>query len=67
MPPADLTTLLERLVADEIDFILVGGLAAVAQGAPMTTHDLDIVHRRTSENVDRLAALLKALRTRRTG
>jgi hypothetical protein len=33
-------------------------LAAVAQGAPVTTHDLDIVHRRTPENVARLVDLL---------
>ncbi|HEY0713590.1 MAG TPA: hypothetical protein VGF45_13005 [Polyangia bacterium] len=29
---AGLTTLLERLSATDIEFILVGGLAAVAQG-----------------------------------
>jgi hypothetical protein len=54
----DLTTLLERLVATDIEFVLVGGLAAVVQGAPITTFDVDIVHRRTEENVDRLIAFL---------
>jgi hypothetical protein len=42
---ADLTTLLERLLAADIEFVLVGGLAAVVQGAPVTTFDIDIVHR----------------------
>jgi hypothetical protein len=36
----------------------VGLLAAVAQGAPVTTHDVDIVHRRTPENVSRLVDVL---------
>lgn len=55
---ADLSTLLERLLATDVEFVLVGGLAAVVQGAPITTFDVDIVHRRTTENVDRLLAFL---------
>ena len=58
MTGADLTTLLERLASSGVDFVLVGGLAAVAQGAPITTFDADIVPRRTSVNVDRLLAFL---------
>jgi hypothetical protein len=56
--PADLTTLLGRLATSGVEFVLVGGLAAVAQGAPISTFDVDIVHRRTPENVDRLMAFL---------
>jgi hypothetical protein len=37
-----------------IAFIVVGGAAAVLQGVPITTMDLDIVHRRTPENVLRI-------------
>ena len=59
--PADLTTLLERLAASGVEFVLVGGLAAVAQGAPITTFDVDIVHRRTEENVDRLILFLDTI------
>jgi hypothetical protein len=65
--PADLTTLLERLMAAEVEFILVGGLAAVVQGAPLTTFDVDIVHRRTGENVDRLVAFLTSIGARYRG
>ena len=36
-PPADLTTLLSKLATSGAEFVLVGGLAAVAQGAPLTT------------------------------
>lgn len=62
--PAELTTLLERLIAADVEFILVGGLAAVVQGAPITTFDVDVVHRRTEENVDRLIACLTSLGAR---
>ena len=55
-PPAALTTLLAKLAATGVDFVRVGGLAAVAQGAPLTTHDIDIVHRRAPDNVDALLA-----------
>lgn len=66
-PPGDLTTLLSRLAASEVDFVLVGGLAAVAQGAPITTHDIDIVPRRTPENVERLLAVLASVNARYRG
>ena len=45
----------------EIEFIVVGGAAAVLQGAPITTQDLDIVHQRTPDNIARLVALLDDL------
>jgi hypothetical protein len=57
----DLTRLLRELLVGEVDFILVGGLAAVAQGAPVTTFDVDIVHRRDDPNVDRLLDVLGRL------
>ncbi len=58
---ASLTDLLRALSHAGVDFILVGGLAAVAQGAPVTTFDVDIVHRRTDSNVDRLLSALDSL------
>ncbi len=39
---AGLSALLEGLINAGIEFILVGGLAAVVQGAPITTIDVDI-------------------------
>jgi hypothetical protein len=47
-----------------VEFIVVGGAAAVLHGAPITTQDLDIVHRRTPENVQRLLSALQALDAR---
>ena len=55
---ADLAALLAKLSDANVEFIVVGGAAAVLQGAPITTNDLDIVHRRTPENVARLLELL---------
>ncbi len=62
-----LETVLGHLVASGVDMILVGGLAAVAQGAHITTHDVDIVHRRTEENVHRLVEALLAIDARYRG
>lgn len=58
---ADLSAILEGLAKAEIKFILVGGLAAVVQGAPVTTMDVDIVHNRSSENISKLFQFLKSI------
>src|SRR6187551_1128450 len=57
----DLPALLAKLCDAGVEFIIVGGAACVIQGAPITTNDLDIVHRRTPENVERLLELLLQL------
>lgn len=57
----DLSLILEGLLEAGIKFILVGGLAAVVQGAPVTTMDVDIVHNRSSENLFKLIAFLKSI------
>jgi hypothetical protein len=41
-----------------VEFVVVGGSGALMLGAPIVTFDLDIVHRKTPENVDRLLAWL---------
>jgi len=56
---ANLSDLLEGLSEAGIEFIVVGGLAAVIQGAPLTTTDLDIVHRQTKDNIDKILKFLK--------
>jgi hypothetical protein len=60
----DLSALIEGLSEAGIEYIIVGGLAAVAQGAPVTTFDLDIVHRQTGENIRKLLTLLKSIGAR---
>ena len=58
---ADLPALLAKLCDAGVEFIIVGGAAAVIHGAPITTNDLDIVHQRTPENVARLLDVLLGL------
>lgn len=50
--------ILFRLADEGVDFIGVGMVSAILQGVPLTTLDLDIVHRRTPENVGRLLRVL---------
>lgn len=56
-----LAELLGVLVRHGMEFVVVGGVAAVLNGAPINTLDLDILHRRTPENVGRLLAALTEL------
>ena len=60
-PASDLSALLKGLNEAGVEFIVVGGLAAVIQGVPVTTFDLDIVHRRTDKNISKMMKFLKAV------
>jgi predicted nucleotidyltransferase len=50
--------LLEVLVDGGVEFVVIGGVAATAHGAARTTLDLDVVYRRTADNLERLVAAL---------
>jgi len=63
-PKPDFLAILQTLAEYEVDFIVVGGVGAVLQGAPISTFDLDLVHSRTADNIDRLLAALEALEAR---
>lgn len=56
-----LSGLLEGLGEAGIEFILVGGLASVIQGAPIATLDVDIVLRLTDDNIGKLLVFLKSV------
>lgn len=53
--------ILRLLTANEVEFIVVGMTAGILQGAPVTTLDLDVVHRRSPDNVARLLRVLASL------
>ena len=53
--------ILELLNKHEVEFIVVGGVAAVIQGAPITTFDLDALVRVSEENAERLTRALGEL------
>lgn len=63
----DLSNLLQTLADAKVDFILVGGLAAVIHGAPTATFDVDIVPERSEENIDHLVRVLAQLHARYRG
>jgi hypothetical protein len=58
----DFGGLLRALIEEDVAFILVGGVAAVAHGSSRATVDLDLVYQRTPENIARLVAATKDLR-----
>lgn len=58
---AQLQQILRALAEHQVAFIVVGGVAAVLQGAPITTQDLDIVYSLVPPNPDRLLVALQSL------
>jgi hypothetical protein len=54
----DFARLLQALTGGGVEFIIIGGFAATAHGSAHVTVDLDIVYRRTPENIERLAGAL---------
>lgn len=54
MPTANFRAVLQAVSDHGIGCILVGGLAAVLNGAPVHTFDVDLVYSLDPENVDRL-------------
>jgi hypothetical protein len=59
--PLDPDCLFRTLDAHEVEYVLVGGLAAVLHGSTAMTNDADIVPARDERNVERLSAALRAL------
>lgn len=57
----DFPRLIGALCDARVEFILVGGAAAVAHGSARLTQDLDVVYRRSAENIARLVAAVKPL------
>lgn len=54
--------ILRTLVAHDVRFVLIGGLAGHVHGSTSFTRDTDICYERTPENMERLAAALRELR-----
>lgn len=64
MPEFDAIAILRVLVAHEVDFVVIGGWAAVAHGSPLPTRDVDVVPLAEPDNLTRLSAALRALDAR---
>jgi hypothetical protein len=50
----DLELLLNRLIQGDVEFVIVGGFAAVAHGVSLPTQDIDVCCRFTPENLLKL-------------
>ena len=56
--------LLEVLLDGEVEFVVIGGVAAIAHGGTTATRDLDVVAAMTPENLDRLIHTLSPFNPR---
>lgn len=62
--PLDPETLFKVLDRHNVEYVLIGGLAANMLGSPVVTNDADITPRHEPENLERLAAALRDLDAR---
>lgn len=67
MSELDPEVLLRTLVEHEVEFCVIGAVAAWLQGNPSVTLDLDVMPRREIDNAGRLAAALETLGARPRG
>jgi predicted nucleotidyltransferase len=56
--------ILRVLTQHDVRFVVIGAIAAIAQGYPLTTQDIDITPARDADNLERLAAALRDLDAR---
>jgi hypothetical protein len=52
----DLAQVIPPLVRAKVDFILIGGMAAILHGSARVTFDVDVVYLRTHDNIERFSA-----------
>lgn len=51
--------ILPLLLHEQVDFILIGGGAAIAHGSGRATYDVDVVYARDAENIKKLVRALQ--------
>lgn len=59
--PANLINLLQRLSENQVDFVIVGGFAAVFHGSTLVTQDIDVCCDFSAPNLMRLWKAIKDL------
>jgi hypothetical protein len=59
--------LLTALGKANVEFVVIGGMAAVAQGSAYVTADLDICYQREADNCQRLSQALQSFKPRLRG
>jgi predicted nucleotidyltransferase len=66
-PELRLESLLRKLTAHGVDFVVVGGIAVIAHGSARVTRDLDICYATDQANLDALGAAMVELGARLRG
>ena len=56
--PPDLRELLEPMVRHGVNFVVIGGIAGIANGSSLVSYDLDLAYSRRPENIARLVRAL---------
>lgn len=64
---SSLEKICELLIAESVEFLVVGGQAESLFGSPRVTYDVDVCYRRTPDNLDRLTRVLKTLKPQLRG
>jgi hypothetical protein len=62
LPEIDVPGILEALTARGVDFVVIGGIAAVLHGSAMVTNDVDVCFATDSSNLNALGAALTDLK-----
>ncbi|MBI4867578.1 MAG: hypothetical protein HY816_11555 [Candidatus Wallbacteria bacterium] len=63
----DFGRILRALAAESVEYVLIGGLAMVAQGSAHVTMDVDVCYDRKPENLERVCLALATLHPRLRG
>jgi hypothetical protein len=61
MIAANFEAILERLAKNEVDFIVIGGLAAALHGSAYVTKDIDVCYSRSQSGIENLCRALADL------
>ena len=64
MPEFAFERILEALQRHDVRYVVVGAVAAIAQGSPLPTEDIDVTPASDLANLERLAAALQDLEAR---
>ena len=61
MRATEIEAILTRLSQGQVEFVVIGGVAALAHGSARVTFDVDVCYQRTRENIERLCQVLAPL------
>ncbi len=63
----EIERLIESLLKNDVEFVVVGGVAATAFGSTYVTKDLDVCYKKSKENIRKLVQALSPLNPRLRG